>query len=39
MFLVLAIASNAAMNIVEQMYLWYNLASFVHIPKSGIAGS
>ena len=36
---VLAITNNAAMNIVEQMSLWYSWASFWYIPKSGIAGS
>ena len=31
--------NNAAMNIVEQMYLWYEYASFGYMPKSGIARS
>ena len=38
-FQVLAITNSAAMNIVEQMLLWYNRASLGYIPKSGIAGS
>ena len=31
--------TNATMNIVEHMSLWYNWASFGYICKSGIAGS
>ena len=38
-FQVLAITNNAAMNIVEQLLLWYVRASLGYIPKSGIAGS
>ncbi|ERE69834.1 zinc finger protein [Cricetulus griseus] len=38
-FQVLAITNNAAMNIVEQMSLLYECASFWYMPKSGIAGS
>ena len=40
-FQVLAITNSAAMNIVEQMLLWYDRASLGlgYIPKSGIAGS
>ena len=38
-FQVLAITNNAAMNIVEQMLLYYDWASLGYIPKSGIAGS
>ena len=37
-FQVLDITNNAAMNIVEQMSLWYECASFGYIPKSGIDG-
>ena len=37
-FQVLAITNSAAMNIVEQVLLWYDRASLGHIPKSGIAG-
>ena len=39
MFCVLAIMNNAAMNIVEQMFLWYECASFGYMPKSSIAGN
>ena len=38
-FQVQAIMNNAAMNIVEQMSLWYEYATFGCMPKSGIAGS
>ena len=38
-FHVLAITNSAAMNIVEQMLLYYDRASLGYIPKSGIAGS
>ena len=38
-FQFLAIMSNVAMNIVEQMSLLYDCASFGYIPKSGIAVS
>ena len=34
----LAITTNTALNIVEQMPLWCDWASFRYIPKSGIAG-
>ncbi|ERE72214.1 Protein of unknown function DUF3704 containing protein [Cricetulus griseus] len=37
-FQVLAITSNAAMNMAEQLSL-YECASFGYMPKSGIAGS
>ena len=37
-FQVLTITNNAAMNIVEQMSLWYDWTSFGYMPKSGIAG-
>ena len=35
----LAIMNNAAMNIAEQMFLWYECATFGYMPKSCIAGS
>ena len=38
-FQVPAVTNNAAMNVVEQMSLWYECASFGYIPESGIAGS
>ena len=38
-FHVQAFTNSAAMNIVEQMLLWYDRASLGYIPKSGIAGS
>ena len=38
-FQFLAIVNKAAMNIVEQVSLWYGEASFGYMPKSGIAGS
>ena len=38
-FQVLAITSKAAMNIGEQVSLWYEYASFGYILKSGITGS
>ena len=38
-FQVLAITNNAAMNIDEQMLLYYDWASLRYILKSGIAGS
>ena len=38
-FQVLAITNCAAMNIVEQMLLWYDSTPLGYIPKSGIAGS
>ena len=38
-FQVLAIKNNAAMNIIEQMPLWYKWASFGYMPKSSIAWS
>ena len=38
-FQVLAMTSNAAMNRVEHMSLWYGWASFGYIPQNGIAGS
>jgi hypothetical protein len=38
-FQLLGITNNAAMNIVELVPLWHGGASFVYIPKSGIAGS
>ncbi|ERE66736.1 Protein of unknown function DUF3704 containing protein [Cricetulus griseus] len=38
-FQVLAITNNAVMNIIEQMSLLYECASFGYMPKSGIAGS
>ena len=38
-FQVLAITNSAAMNIVEQMLLWYDRASLWYIAKSGIAES
>ncbi|ERE70318.1 Protein of unknown function DUF3704 containing protein [Cricetulus griseus] len=37
-FQFLAITNSAAMNIVEQMSLLYECASFEYMPKSGIAG-
>ena len=37
-FQILAITNSAAMNIVEEMLLWYDRASLGYIPKSGIAG-
>ena len=37
-FQVLTITNNAAMNIVEQMSLWYNWASFGYMYNSDIAG-
>ncbi|ERE73974.1 zinc finger protein [Cricetulus griseus] len=37
-FQVLAITNNAAMNVVEQMSLLYECASFGYMPKSCIAG-
>jgi hypothetical protein len=36
---VLAIMKKAATNIIEQVSLWYNRASFGYIPRSDIAGS
>ena len=38
-FQVLAITNNMAMSIVEQMFFWYDWASYGYIPKSSIAGS
>ena len=38
-FQVLGIMNNAAMNIAEQMSLFYDCASFEYMPKKGIAGS
>lgn len=38
-FHVLNIMDNAAMNIGEQVFLWYDWASFAYMPKSGVAGS
>ncbi|ERE91425.1 Protein of unknown function DUF3704 containing protein [Cricetulus griseus] len=38
-FQFLAITNNAAMNVVEQMSLLYECASFGYMPKSGFAGS
>ncbi|ERE84790.1 Protein of unknown function DUF3704 containing protein [Cricetulus griseus] len=38
-FQVLDITNNAAVNIVEQMSLMYECASFGYMPKSKIAGS
>ena len=38
-FQVLAIMNHTVMNIVEQMYLWYDCESFGYMHKSGIAGS
>ena len=38
-FQVLAMTNNAAMNIAEHMFLWYNWASIGYIFKSDIAGS
>jgi hypothetical protein len=35
----LAITNKAAMNIVDQVFLWYSGASFGYVPRSGIAGS
>ena len=37
-FHILDITNNAVMNIVEQMALQYDWASFGYMPKSGIAG-
>ena len=37
-FHILAIMNNAAMNIIEQMYVWYECASFGYMPKSGMNG-
>ncbi|ERE65849.1 Protein of unknown function DUF3704 containing protein [Cricetulus griseus] len=37
-FQFLDITNSAAMNIVQQMSLLYECASFGYIPKSGIAG-
>ncbi|ERE66507.1 hypothetical protein H671_8g19368 [Cricetulus griseus] len=36
---VLAITNNAAMNVVEQMFLLYECAFFGYMPKRGMAGS
>ena len=36
-FQVLTIVNNAAMNTVEQMFLWYECASFGYMPQRGIA--
>ena len=38
-FQVLAMTNNAAMNILEHMFFWYNWTFFGFIPKSDIAGS
>ena len=38
-FQVLAITSNAAMNLVEQLSSWYDCASFEYMPRSDITGS
>ena len=38
-FQFLTIMNKTAMNIVEQVSLWYGGASFGHMPRSGIAGS
>ena len=38
-FQFLAIMNKAAMNIVEQVSLWYGGASFGYMPRSGIAES
>ena len=37
-FQVLSMTNNAAINIVEHMYLWHNWTSFGYIPKSSSAG-
>lgn len=34
----LAITNKVVKNIVKQVSLWYDRASFGHIPKNGIAG-
>ena len=38
-FQLLAIISNAAMNMAQHMYLWYGRTSFMCMPKSDIASS
>jgi hypothetical protein len=38
-FQLLAIISEAAMNMVENVSLWYNGAFFEYMSKSGIVGS
>ena len=37
-FQVLVITNSDAINITEQMSLWYDSAFFKYIPRSGIAG-
>ena len=38
-FKFLATTNKAAMDIVEQVSLWYSGASFGYMPRSGVAGS
>ena len=38
-FQLLAITNKTAMNVVEDVSLWYGGASFGYMPSSGIAGS
>jgi hypothetical protein len=35
-FQFLAIMNKAAMNLVDQVFLWYSGASFGYMPRSGI---
>lgn len=38
-FQLLAIMDRAAVNMSEQVFLWWNIASTGYMPKSGIPGS